>query len=66
MGLEIPVLGSVTQTDLSFAFLSQYLIADLPIEYCRVASEIQSSLLRMRATRLSMIFCEYRIFYHSM
>ena len=34
-GLEIPVLGSVTQTDLSFAFLSQYLIADLPIEYCR-------------------------------
>jgi hypothetical protein len=33
MGLEIPVLGSVTQSDFSFAFSSQYLIVDLPIEY---------------------------------
>ena len=43
MGLEIPVLGSVTQSDFSFAWLSQYLIVDLPIEYCSVASEIRSS-----------------------
>ena len=66
MHLENPVLGSVTQSDFSFAFSSQYLIVDLPIEYCSVALEIQSSLLRMRATRLSMNSCEYRMFYHSM
>jgi hypothetical protein len=31
MHLENPVLGSVTQSDFSFACLSQYLIVDLPI-----------------------------------
>ena len=66
MHLENPVLGSVTQSDFSLACLSQYLIVDLPIEYCSVALEIQSSLLRMRARRLSMNSCEYRMFYHSM